>query len=234
VRPVWWLGTALDRAGALAARLARRRPRWTVAVATAVICLVAIAWVDRPLALWLKADLDRDTFGFFKTITDVGLGVWWYVVIVAAWVRCRLGAAAALTVDGHAAWMLRARSWVFVLAVQASSGILITLLKQGFGRLRPRELFEHGAYGFAPLSGANAFPSGHSQVIWAMAAALWFVYPRYRAAYVVVALLIAASRVATTVHFLADALAGSVIAVLVALAWKDWFERGGRPPVRLP
>lgn len=212
----------------------RGRPLLAAVLYAAGFSLVSMALIDKPLALWLKGGgLAPDTFGFFKTITDIGLGGHWYVLALLAWAGCTVASGLALTTTAHEVWRLRARSAAYVLATMIAAGLLVQILKLAIGRLRPRLLFENGAYGFDPFSGANSYPSGHSQVIWSVMIALWFVYPRYRAAYVVVAVLVSASRVATTVHFLSDAVMGSVLAVVVAILVKDWFQRDGRPSVRL-
>lgn len=226
----------LEHTGRLARRhatWARTRPLLAAVVYAAVLSVVGVLFIDKPLALWLKANLDPHLFGFFKVLTDLGLGGMWYVLVIGAWAVCAVLAGLALTTTAHETWRLRARSWLYVLASLAASGVVVQALKFAFGRLRPRYLFDQGLYGFQPFSGANSYPSGHSQVIWSVMIALWFVYPRYRAAYVVMALLVAASRVATTVHFLSDAIMGSVLAIVVAIMVKTWFERDGRPSVRL-
>lgn len=211
----------------------KTRPLLAAVVYAAVFSVVAMAVIDKPLALWLKTSLEPHTFGFFKTITDIGLGGHWYALAALAWLGCMAASGLALTTTGHEVWRLRARSATYVLASMLASGVLVQALKLSIGRLRPKSLFENGAYGFEPFSGANSYPSGHSQVIWSVMIALWFVYPRYRAAYVAVAALVSFSRVATTVHFLSDAVMGSVLAIAVAVLVKDWFERDGRPAVKL-
>lgn len=197
------------------------------------LALLSIALIDRPLALWLKADLSPDTFGFFKTITDIGLAGPWFGLALGAWLISLSIAGLALTTTGHERWRLRARSWFYMVASMAVAGVAVQILKLIFGRLRPRYLFEDGLYAFAPFSTNNSFPSGHSQAIWSAMIALWFIYPRYRAAYVFIAVMVSVSRVATTVHYLSDWMVGSVLGIVIAILVKQWFEREGRPPVRL-
>lgn len=231
-----WLDRTIDtttQTGRRIAAFTRRSPLTATLLYVSLLCVPLILFVDKPLALWLKTDLDPYTFGFFKTITDLGLGGHWYaiflVLLLVSWATSGLS----LTVEAHERWRLYTRSWVYGIAVMVSSGLTITVMKAIFGRYRPRVLFDGGVYGFEPFSGANSFPSGHSQVIFSVAMALWFIYPRYRIAYVIAALLIALSRVATTVHFLSDTLMGSTIAILFAIWLRRKFEADGRPPVSL-
>lgn len=230
------LGRAIDhgeRAWQGIVAFTRARPLAATLLYVSLLCLPLMAFVDKPLALWLKSDLDPYTFGFFKTITDLGLGGQWYAIFIVLLLVCWAVSGLSLTVEGHERWRLYARSWVYGIAVMVSSGLTITMLKVVIGRYRPRVLFDGDVYGFEPFSGANSFPSGHSQVIFSVAMALWFIYPRYRAAYIVAAVLIALSRVATTVHFLSDTLMGSTIAILFAIWLRQKFESDGRPPVSL-
>ena len=230
------IGRTIDAAedgGRKLVAFTRARPLTATLLYVSLLCLVLMIFVDKPLALWLKSDLDSYTFGFFKTITDLGLGGHWYVLFFVCLAVTWTVSGLSLTVEGHERWRLYARSWVYGIAVMISSGLTITILKAIFGRYRPRVLFDGGVYGFEPFSGANSFPSGHSQVIFSVAMALWFIYPRYRAAYLLAAIFIALSRVATTVHFLSDTIMGSTIAILFAIWLKRKFEADGRPSVSL-
>lgn len=226
-----------ERAGAVA-RASRdwvlRHPLIAALLAAAVVSGLGVALIDRPLALSLQANLHPHTFGFFMTVTDLGLWIYWYGITIGAWVICATMAGLSLTMAAHETWRLRARSWLYVLSSLAASGLLVQGVKYTFGRMRPPELIEQQLYTFMPLSGATSFPSGHAQTIWAVMIGLWFIYPRYRAAYIVIALLVSVSRVATTMHFFSDVVMGSVLAIVVAIALKNWFERDGRPSVRLP
>lgn len=231
-----WIGRGIDACetgwGRMA-RFTRRAPLAATLLYVSIVCVVLIVAVDKPLALWLKSNLDPYTFGFFKTITDLGLGGHWYVLFLIALTLAWVIAGLALTVEAHERWRLYARSWVYGICVMVSSGLTITVLKFVFGRYRPRVLFDGGVYGFEPFSGANSFPSGHSQVIFSVAMALWFIYPRYRAAYLIAAVMIALSRVATTVHYLSDTIMGSAIAILFAILLRRLFEADGKPSVSL-
>ncbi len=81
-----------------------------------------------------------------------------------------------------------------------------------------------GAFHFDPVSWKNAlasFPSGHSTTVFAAAVALGFIFPRARAAWLVAAVVIAASRVLVGAHYPSDVVAGAALGACVAylLAW---------------
>jgi membrane-associated phospholipid phosphatase len=217
----------LDRVIALGCSLVaftRAMPLFASGLYVTLVAVILMIFVDRPLALWLKSSLDPHVFGFFKTITDFGLGGHWYLLFVGMGLLCWALSSLSHTVEGHALWRARVEPWLYALSVMIASGIGIQLLKFAFGRYRPKFLFSDGIYGFAPFSGNNSFPSGHSQNIWAAMMALWFIFPRYRPVWVVVGLAISLSRVFTTVHFLSDVLMGSSLAILTAIWFKQMFD----------
>lgn len=210
--------------------LARRYPLVTGFVWVALACLIAAAWIDRPLALYLKAHVQGAWKGFWTIVTDIGLGWPWYVLAVAVLARCALGMMAAHMDQAWRYWRDTARVWLVFLVVLAGSGLLVTVIKHAVGRLRPVWLFREDLYGAAPLafqSAANSFPSGHSQTIWAVMTMLMAMYPRHWPTWVALATLTAASRLFVTVHFLSDVLMGSFIGIACAVLAGRWAARRG-------
>jgi len=100
---------------------------------------------------------------------------------------------------------------------------VLNLAKFVIGRLRPRALFNEGEYGFQMFNtdfGMNAFPSGHSQMAFSLAIALWFIYPKLRWLYVSLAAFVACSRFLGTVHFPSDVIMGSFVGIVAAILVK--------------
>lgn len=228
---------AVVRLGRLAMSLAvewsRRHPRLALLAWGMIGCLPLFLWLDPWLSQILRLKLSPDLRGFFSIITDIGLGGPWYLGFAAGWLVCMAAAGLALTTDAHELWRTRARSWGFALLSLAASGVAVQALKFLFGRARPKFYFNEGLYGFYPLSGHNSFPSGHSQAIVGAMAALWFIYPRYRLAYVVIGAGIAFSRVAVGAHYLSDTIMGSLLAIVVCLWVRDRYRQDGRPDITL-
>ncbi|MCF8480474.1 MAG: phosphatase PAP2 family protein [Rhodospirillum sp.] len=208
----------------------RTHPRLGIFLYLSVLCVLLMIFVDKPLEIYLKANVHGHMEGFFKVITGIGSGLHWYVGTLSAAVLCLIAAHMALTTEAHARFLSWARSWGFVLAAVASSGLVVTIMKHVFGRLRPRHLFDQGLYGFEPFSlasGANSFPSGHSQTICAAMVALMALFPRHGIWFAGLAFLVTLSRLMTTVHFLSDTLMGAYIGIVAVLLLKPLFEAGG-------
>jgi membrane-associated phospholipid phosphatase len=206
----------------LAAQAARTRSHplaWGTAYAW-LFCAVSFAALDRPLAWWFKAHVGGEFEGFLKTVTTLGLGGVYLIpaglLALALW----LASAAAPALGDRLRLRRGAVIAGFVFASVAVSGIAGNVIKFVLGRYRPRYLFDNGLYGFTFLNhtwAMNSFPSGHSQAAFAAMTALTLVFPRYDIAFFAVAVLVAASRFLTTVHFLSDTVAGAWLGIVVTV-----------------
>ncbi|MCB2106236.1 MAG: phosphatase PAP2 family protein [Rhodobacteraceae bacterium] len=195
------------------------------------VCAIFVTWVDQPVANYFKSLNETGFVAAFRIITHLGeSGVWYALAVVAAlalWLRSRRA-------EGDFRWLLRrrVRSMVFVVVSMATSGTLVNVLKMIFGRYRPRYLFEDSLYGFVPFAldlKKSGFPSGHTQSIFAAMVACGFIWPRWRAVFWSLAVLVGASRFIITVHYTADVIAGAYVAIVIALIMRNVFERNGIP-----
>lgn len=189
-------------------RAAHRRRLILVFLPTLLACAICYAWLDRPTALWWKANLGPAGEAIFRQITRFGDSKYELVPAALVWLiwrgrpetRARAIAAGAL----------------FVFLSVAASGLFVDVVKIVIGRHRPYDLFSQGLYGFAPFHAGFAvasFPSGHTQTAFAAAMPLARLLPRWRWWWLGAAILIAISRVVLGEHYLADVLMG---------AWVGW------------
>lgn len=198
-----------------------RHPRLWATLYAAVLIVLGYFVIDRPLARFLKAHVHGDFEGFWKTITTLGLGGVWLVPAGILTLALILSALAAVVPEDKD--RLRRLAWVpgFLFLSVAVSGLANNVVKMVVGRTRPAALFDSGTYDFVPFTRAyltNSFPSGHSQASFAAMVALAFIFPRYDLAFYTVALLVALSRIFTTVHFLSDTVAGAWLGAMVTVA----------------
>lgn len=229
-----WAQAAPARAALCAhmARITASPLRWGSLYVT-VFCLISIIALDRPVAGFFKAHLHGETEGFFKTVTHLGEAQLYLVpggVLTAA---LALAGWRAPSRQRRAWWWRRCIHPGFLVASMAISGTLNNIIKTGIGRMRPRYWFDQGLYGMEPFNrdwGMNSFPSGHSQAAFAAMTALMVIFPRHGALWLSIAMLVAASRVATTVHWLSDVVGGSWLAIFVTIALARWFRQRGLEP----
>jgi len=230
------IAAAAASAAGAAGRLPVPRPsprrNWLAAILLAIAAMaVSITWIDRPLALYFKADDDR-LVHWFQWITQFGLGWGWLVISGAAalglWAASRHPRAGALG-ERLLAWSL-VPGFIFLSVL--ASGLVADIVKILVGRTRPKLFFADGSFTLTGLSFRAdhwSFPSGHVTNVAALAAALAMLWPRHVAAYALFVALIALSRIATTQHFLSDTIGAALLATLVTAYIRGVFARSGLP-----
>jgi membrane-associated phospholipid phosphatase len=129
-----------------------------------------------------------------------------------------------------ALWIWHVRRWravVFLCLSAVISGILYTAAKWCVGRTRPFQgvppfefhPFNQGFYGLF-VSEYHSFPSGHTCLAFATAAALTVLLPRWRVLLFLGAIATATERILQNSHYVSDVVAGAGFGVLsTILAW---------------
>jgi membrane-associated phospholipid phosphatase len=186
----------------------------------AALCLAGIGYVDLPVARWMHehAPVGGWPHNLALLIGELGRGQ--YIAVPALfcallWWRRRQPAPARAALLVPAVWLLSVVAGVW--------------LKCLFGRCRPGLLFAYGAYGFRWFETErmmHSFPSGHTTGVFAVAALLWGLLPRWRPLWAAAAVLMAAARVVSQHHYPSDTLAGAALGIGVtqgviwALRWR--------------
>jgi undecaprenyl-diphosphatase len=163
--------------------------------------LARIQQADTRLCLWMNRALRYAAVPhFFRAVSWLGNGIFWYALMLGLLVRH--GAEAALPVLHMA----------FVGAVCTAT---YSMVKRGTLRERPYQVLSGVAIGAVPLD-RFSFPSGHTlhAVAFTMVAALH--YPGLAAPLTVFTVLTGASRVVLGLHYPSDVLAGAAIGALIA------------------
>jgi membrane-associated phospholipid phosphatase len=128
-----------------------------------------------------------------KSLVIIGIGL-----VADLWTR-RLPIAAGLSTAGYFA-----------------AGGIAEGLKRVFDRPRP-SLVDPAVHPLVAVPHSYAMPSGHAATAFGAATAVGLVHPRLRAPLLVLAGLIAVSRVWLGVHYLSDVVAGAAIGSAVSL-----------------
>jgi lipid A 4'-phosphatase len=235
----WLLYQAMIVASFPAAALRRltplyARPRHRLALCTALTALavvMSIAFVDRPVAEFFHGQ-NGTLQAVFRFITQFGVSTGWLIGSALLWLGLRIASRrprfAAL------AGRLRAYSILalFFFMSIAVPGIIVDILKATAGRARPKLLFGSDEYFFSwggLRSDYWSFPSGHTACAVSVAAALSLIWPRGRPVFIGFAILIAASRIIITAHFLSDVIMATFLAI-IGVQWVRFvFAQSGIP-----
>ncbi len=191
---------------------------WMSTVVTLAI-FVAILFIDHPMhALFVPLSENQKTF--FTVFTTLGDGALWLIPTF-------LGILFFSLIWRNTLWRNR---MVFLFANVALAGILVMLLKMLFGRYRPFMLDSQGLDGFTFFASRYelfSFPSGHTNTITAAMLSLLIFFPRLWWLWAFLILMGALSRVALSMHYLSDTIAGAYSALLVVMALYAYFTRRG-------
>ena len=195
---------------------------WPDAAARLVLVLFVLVffdvWVSQSLQAW--PDIWRAPFAF---ITDFGLSDW--VLIPSLIITLLAGLALFLPLG-------RNRRAVYELALVASfvfvgvglPGLVANLLKRLFGRARPGEFLEAGAFQFQHFlndSNFQSFPSGHATTALGTAFVIGFMAPRFFRLILLIAVMTGISRVVIGMHYPTDVVAGFALGMLGAYAVRN-------------
>ena len=193
---------------------------------TTILVTVSYFWLDRPIALFVHAQLDGiDLFGKLTHIPNV-LAPIALVVLVAAVLRGLSG---------------RPLSKFFTVMLLSGLSLAVAVivkdqLKLAFGRTWPEtwvrnnpSFIRDGVYGFFPFHGGPgyvSFPSGHTTTICTVMTVLWLCYPRWRALYALAMAVVAIGLVGANFHFLGDVIAGSFLGITAGWLGVALWEAG--------
>jgi membrane-associated phospholipid phosphatase len=204
-----------------------------IAVIAALLSLISIFLLDHWLALavhrsgiedaavvervreFLDIFTGRGLVGSHATLGQLLLGLI-FVVVGVLWALVRRSSYAA-------------RALVFAGLVQLTTMETSWLLKDFFGRLRPRQIFERGDWTHIWFAGGNSFPSGHNAFFWGLFLPLAYLFPKYRILLLIIPVFIAFARIDENYHFLSDVLASVALAALITLVAAIVFERWVKP-----
>jgi membrane-associated phospholipid phosphatase len=211
-----------SRRAEAAQRLARHSLLITAIVSAGVIALMV--WLDTREIGWMPP---RGTPGLWpvRILTDFGKDA--YVLsCLAAMVLFVALVSAAMPGTSRAQWLRFGLRLQFVFFAVLTPLLAGELIKWIAGRGRPFVGGKANAFNFVPFAGTEAhasFPSAHTITAVALAFAVSAVWPRARAAMIVYALLVAASRLVLLAHHPSDVVAGALIGLVGAMTVRYWF-----------
>lgn len=199
---------------------------WLAGLAVAI---VALYFVDRPISVWAQGAAESMR-AVFLWLTRWGESDWVLIPTFIGWLggwllsfvtrdRLKVVAGQFAAVTG------------FIFVGVGLPGLISALLKRGIGRGRPEAWTAEAPLSFQPFNWKvydhQSFPSGHATTSFALAMVIAFLWPRLFWPAVLVAALIASSRLFLGEHYPTDLLAGAVLGTLGAYAVRNFFVARG-------
>lgn len=198
---------------------------------TALMTLVAIAFLDRPLAEYIRTSGWESAWIFpaGTTLLDTVSGKNLYKFLPGLALAI-IGAPMLIPVRirHHGAALL------FVGATHVLSTLICGMSKNLFSRLRPYELLDNGNWDQIWFASGSSFPSGHAGFYFGLFLPLAFLFPRWRWPLLVIPFFVAAARVFGNMHFLSDVTASMAVAALITVAMASALQRWLAPERRVP
>ena len=160
----------------------------------------------------LLLSLDRESL---RLAEDVEWGPLTALFVLASsfWVKGPLLVALGLVADLRAGRRLPVAALATLVGALLASGV-VTVIKDLVDRARPA-VADPGLAALVATPSSASFPSGHAGTAFGAATALALLVPRLRVAVLVIAALVAVSRVYLRVHFGFDVLVGAVVGAAV-------------------
>jgi membrane-associated phospholipid phosphatase len=186
-----------------------------------LFCVVGYFFFDLPIAEYCNSVFSNIKIRrVLKDISKLGIATFYLIFSAMIFLFFRF-------IRKRAIWSNRG---LFVFLSISLSGVLILVTKFIFGRYRPKMFFNEQLYGFEffQLKGKiTSFPSGHASTIVALMLSLYFISPKYRVIYFIIAFVIVISRVLVCHHYLTDVVVGSYVAVITTLCLKQFLDKSG-------
>lgn len=146
---------------------------------------------------------------FFRLITDVGLAGPYIGLALILWISGSF--AKKKLSERRRLWALFGKRLFYSSIV---TGLIVHLIKYTVGRERPYHSILETSWNQqmgSLIADFQSFPSGHSQVCFTVAAVMAAHSPRYKRLFLLIAALIASTRMMTQSHFLSDVIFGSAL-----------------------
>jgi undecaprenyl-diphosphatase len=202
------------------------RRTWPLFALGALAVLLLAFPFDRELSV-AGTGLPESIRSFFFYITDVGVSDWILYPSAALFAISALLAFAMRSKPKPSRALAQlAQLYAFVFLGVAIPGLAANLVKRIVGRARPELYDSAGSFSFEHFVNDwtyQSFVSGHSTTIFAVAFVLSFLAPRWFWPAMVLAVLVAISRVIVGAHYPTDIIAGAIVGTIGAYLVRNLF-----------
>lgn len=186
-------------------------------VVLAILFLASLMVRKGQDVLWINGHYSEVEDHLFALITNFGNGTIFIVILLAT-------------------LFIRFQYTVITAIVWVGHGILVSIFKELLfpGLERPRKVLDTSVLHFIPgvdVHGYNTFPSGHTATAFCAALLLTLIYRNKRVGFtmLILALLVAYSRIYLLQHFLMDVAAGAIIGCFTTYVVWEMMEARQKP-----
>ena len=163
---------------------------------------------------------------FFIRITELGDSLWYFSIVFFVFLLSFVCEKTKLIAIKKSQYLKNICFFSFFYL--ALVGLITQILKHIIGRPRPNHTnFDVGASFnfFSTDASFHSFPSGHSSTIFAVAIILSLLVPRLKIFFLLMAIVVAFSRVVVGAHFITDIVAGGVVATITYKVFIIFLEK---------
>lgn len=201
---------------------------WLLAAAACIALIAVVGIFDAEISRFGQA-MPAAVIAGAGVITQLGESGYVLIPALVLWIlSVVLAAIIPKPVPKRALWQM-AGVWAFVFIGVGLPGLITTIAKRLIGRGRPAVLESAGPYSLQPGAWIDwvhqSFPSGHATTAFATCFVVSFLVPRAYPAMLILAVVVALSRVVVGAHYATDLIAGAVVGTLGAYLVRNLFAR---------
>ena len=193
----------------------------------AIIILLVFLYADTPIENYVLS-LSAESKSIFSKLTDFGKADWMINVCIIILV-IRLFLNRDKFSDRIRPFIDKATAYVcFILSAIIIGGVLGQILKFAIGRARPKFFIEHGSTYFEHFQHIGydfaSMPSGHSTTIGSLFACLFFIFPKLRYLWLILAIFFATTRIMVSAHYPSDVIFGLSFGTYTSIFIYYWMK----------
>jgi membrane-associated phospholipid phosphatase len=194
-----------------------------VLLASVVTILIGIFWLDLIIAQFFKQPELESVYYYSREITNIGYSIHYFIAALLGLIFANYIYPKTKFFKNKISESANKKifNWsVFLIKALLVVGLILHIIKIIFGRQRPHLDANFYNLNFTPFNFHHhwhSFPSGHSQVVFTVAAVLLLIWPRQKFIFLALATFFAFTRIVIHQHYFSDIIGGACLGYLGTL-----------------